>query len=105
MSQVQRSVGDAERDAVAGLDDGKRSADGRFGRHVQHHRAEAGPAHARVGDADQSLTPRSSSTLGMGMWPHSGKPGAPFGPQPFITSTVSLSIGRSMQSMVSCICW
>ena len=53
----------------------------------------------------QSLTPRSSSTLGMGMWPHSGKPGAPFGPQPFITRTVSLSTGRSMQSMESCICW
>ena len=52
-----------------------------------------------------SATPRSSSTRGMGMWPHSGMPGAPLGPQLRITSTVDASTGRSAESIWARICW
>ena len=56
---------------------------------VQHHGAVGRPAHARVRDAHHVPHARSSSFFGIGAAPHSGMPGAPFGPARLSTSTDS----------------
>ncbi len=51
-----------------------------------------------------SVTPAARSLLGIGIWPHSGMPGPPFGPLLRSTSTVSgvtSSAGSSMRAATS----
>ncbi len=78
--KLEPALGHVEGDAVAGLDQGERPADRRFGRDVQHDGAEGRAAHARVGDADHVLHAGARELHGDGERARLGHAGRPFGP-------------------------
>ena len=73
--QLQAAVGPSNRISSPSRTMRERSAGLGFGSDVQHHGAEGGAAHARVGDSQHVLHARSSSLRGSGILPTSGMPG------------------------------
>ena len=77
--EVDAATFDVEGDLVAGVDDGKRAADGGFGCDVEDDGAKGGAGHAGVGDADHVLDAGAGKSEGDGEIAGFGHTGCAFG--------------------------